>query len=718
MKKIFFQAFLFCCLSAFGQKSSKNATVQILYSPGHPANTFIPSLTLGAAFDGHEKGETNLILKPENIKAMRSSGYGPLTYRLRTELANEVWHWNPHGTWSDPENKQGYWTSSDSIGDFISISHSYRLPRRGNTFDQADNDGYSRIDDGNKKTFWKSNPYLDEYYSDSKNEKHPQWVVIDLGKEEYINAIKIKWAQPYATNFTVDFAAPSIYQYFTHFGYYEISDPGLWNPFENSSFINQTGSDAPIRLSDSLTKVRFIRIRMTESSHTALKGSKDVRDSLGFSIEELYVGKLNKNGVFIDFIHHYPDNTKQSKVYVSSTDCWHRAIDINHHTEQAGIDRIYKSGLTNNLPALFPVGVLYDTPDNAFALINYLEKKHYAISGIEMGEEADGQFISPEDYAFLYDQWAKKIIQKYPELKLGGPSLQGIIPDQLGELFSTKKWLSRFYDYLSAHNSEKFFNFLSFEWYPYDDICDSAVQQLSDAPELLDQSLKDIRASSIPKNIPLYISEYGYSAFSGRSEVTIEGALMNADIVGNFLTLGGDKAFLYGLEPSQLEKNDNCSSFGNNMLFGRDDKGNILYKTATYYGLKMLTDFWATQLNTQVEVYPVIYNNPDRNKRISAYALLCTDSTWSILLINKNPFYKCNVSINIFNKENQTESVFNYPSLIYQYSSAQYKWKEDGVNGYPVMDVPPKKVYIYSNTTIELPPYSLTIVRQIPSPIR
>ncbi len=58
----------------------------MLYSPGHPLNTFIPSQTFGAAFDGHESGETNLILRPENIKAMRSSGYGPLTYRLRTEL--------------------------------------------------------------------------------------------------------------------------------------------------------------------------------------------------------------------------------------------------------------------------------------------------------------------------------------------------------------------------------------------------------------------------------------------------------------------------------------------------------------------------------------------------------------------------------------------------------------------------------------------------------
>ncbi|HVT84987.1 MAG TPA: hypothetical protein VHD35_07275, partial [Chitinophagaceae bacterium] len=133
-----------------------------MYSPGHPANTFIPSETLGAAFDGHERGEIDKILRPENIKAMRSSGYGPLTYRLRTELANEVWHWNPKGSWSDEKNKQGYWTSSSDTNNFISMSYSYQLPRRGNTYDQGDNDGYSRLDDGSEKTFWKSNPYLDE----------------------------------------------------------------------------------------------------------------------------------------------------------------------------------------------------------------------------------------------------------------------------------------------------------------------------------------------------------------------------------------------------------------------------------------------------------------------------------------------------------------------------------------------------------------------------
>ena len=50
---------------------------------------------------------------------------------------------------------------------------------------------------------------------------------------------------------------------------------------------------------------------------------------------------------------------------------------------------------------MIPIAMIYNTPEDAAAEIKYLENRKYPISYVEMGEEPDGHYMVPEDYAAL-----------------------------------------------------------------------------------------------------------------------------------------------------------------------------------------------------------------------------------------------------------------------------------------------------------------------------
>ena len=687
--------------------AQRRPTVTITIDTSHPVNRFTPSRALGAAIDGHEKGLNDLQLKRENVKAMLSAGMRPLTYRLRTELGMDVWHWNPKGSWSERTKHEGYWISESNSATPISLSYGYSLPRRGNTIDQAANEGYSRLDDGNPRSFWKSNPYLDSHFTGEDNALHPQWIVIEFAKREPIDSLRILWGKPFAKRFRVQYANfndPSVVA---------LNPPGTWHDFPTGEFEGRADDEGRVlKLAPKPINTRMVRIVLTESSETSRAATNDVRDRVGFAVRELYAGIIDEEGKFQDQIRHGLNRFNQTIIHVSSTDPWHREIDRDDQIEQVGFDRIYQSGLTNNLPMLLPTGLLYDTPENAANEIRYLQARGYKFNQVELGEEPDGQYITPEDFGALYLQWADAIHRVDTRLQIGGPSFQEILPSpRRPNPVDNAEWMRRFLDYLKRRSRLADYNFFSFEWYPFDDVCDPVPPQLAMAPAMLRGALQALaERGTVPRNIPWIISEYGYSAYASRAEIDIEGALFHADIVGAFLALGGAQAYLYGYAPDVVLEERSCTA-GNNMLFSMDDEGRIEHKFATFFGARLMAQDWLKPGDELHEMYAATSDakDADGNELVTAYAVKRPDELWSLLVINKDPRQSFDINL-LF----QSRANMKAPIDIYQYSEMQYALGGSMKNPHPIRAENPSHTVLESPARLKdlsLPPYSLTIIR-------
>jgi len=324
--------------------------------------------------------------------------------------------------------------------------------------------------------------------------------------------------------------------------------------------------------------------------------------------------------------------------------------------------------------------------------------------------------VTPEDFGALYLQWARAIHTVDPGLKIGGPSFQEIQPgdEPPAERRGNSAWLARFLRYLRAHDRAKDYAFFSFEWYPFDDTCEGVAPQLARSTKMLTAALQEMQRRGLSRTIPWVISEYGYSAFGARAEISIEGALLNADIVGRFLTLGGDQAFLFGYTPSEV-LHDNPCSVGQNMLFAMDDDGDIRYRFATYFGAQLLTQQWTIPGGGMHELYPALANtrNQKGEQLVTAYPVYRPDGQWSLLLINKDPDRTYNVRVRFSNKSSGGISAFAGPVDVYQFSGAQYQLSDDKDDPHPLKADPPAHslVQLSDQSVTGLPPSSLTILR-------
>jgi hypothetical protein len=713
------------CILVGGAEFIEGQTVNVDISPEHALNHIVPREALGAAVDRLSVEAIDKTFTKEVMDKTAPSGWGPITFRQNTELAVEAWHWNPNGNWSDPRGK-GYFTGASTLAAPIRYSYGYSLPRRGFTRNNGTgNTGYSILTDGDPNTFWKSNPYLTRRFTGEDDSLHPQWIIVDLKKKELVDSLRIAWGAPFATHYLI--------QYWS--GEDPIGQPthGIWQTLPAGIVTQGQGGTETSRFSPVAVSIQYLRVLMTESSNTCnADGPGDPRNCVGYAVREVYVGSSASNGEFHDIVRHTPDQD-QTTTYCSSVDPWHEPANLlNQHQAHPGFDLFYTSGVTHGLPAMIPIAMIYNQPEDAVAEMRYLAARHYPVSYVEMGEEVDGQYMSPEDYGALYLQFAAALHAFDPSLKLGGPAFEGVNedistwPDAQGRI----SWLTRFLSYLKQHGKLDDLAFFSFEHYPLDP-CKFSWSGLYAEPQSIYHIMQVWRNDGLPPSVPIFITESILS--SGASEAYFDNfaGLWLADYIGSFLNAGGNGVYFFHYLPlrSYLGCNNSPGNFG---MFTVDANYNIRQYLSQFFASQIINTEWLEPGDKVNVVYPTSSSIDDGagHAMITSYAVLRPDKQWSIMLVNRSQdvSYKVNV---VFGHPAQGDRWgFRGPVETVAFGKSQYQWHPsqvlpmshpetllglviDGGEGYAQPDGPAKHETVPATpeTVFTVPAASIVVLR-------
>jgi len=678
------------------------STVRVDATPGHAINAFDPDNALGSSIDVLSRTDINRVYTPHIIQEALSAGWGPITYRVNTELRMAAWHWTENGTWSDAAHRSGYFTGSTDLKEPIRYILAYALPHR----------GFATSGDrpvaGPNLTYWKSNPYLTRAFTGESDSLLPQWVVVDLQAEKPVSAVRIVWASPYATTYQVE------YWVGTDALDFDGGPKGEWKVFPTGAMKNAQGGTVMLKVTDTPVATRFVRILMTQSSNTCDEhGRDDVRNCVGYAIQQIAAGTLDASGAFLE-VTKSPDE-RRTTYTVSSIDPWHSEEDVNNSGsyQHTGFDLFFTSGLTNNLPAMIPVTMLYGTPDDAAAQIAYVEKRGYAIGYIELGEEPDGKHAMPEDYAALYLQWARALHKVDPKLKLGGPIFEGVTedirvwPDRQGRT----SWMGRFVDYLKAHGRLSDLAFVSFEHYPFEP-CDIAWKSLYNEPRLMKHILQVWRDDGVPKNVPLIVTESHLSWSLTGPMTTVFAAVWLADNIGSFFEGGGAAFYHSPIQPQGVQST--CLGWASWSNFVSDETYAIKGYTSTYFAARMINLEWVQHRAGIHQMVPSSSDVTDAegNLLVTSYAVHRPDGNWSLMLVNRDETNPHTVRVVFADSQSKRNTSFAGPVTFVTFGSEQYVWINDGPNSHPDPDHPPVATLLQEPpTTFTLPKASITVLR-------
>jgi len=405
---------------------------------------------------------------------------------------------------------------------------------------------------------------------------------------------------------------------------------------------------------------------------------------VGYAIHELYIGTVSAEGQFTDVVKHSP-NRQQTITWPSSVDPWHAASDLDYgRGDQIGFDFFFNCGVTRGLPAMIPIAILYNIPEDAANEIAYLYKRKYPISWIEMGEEADGQRVLPEDYATLYLQFAKAIHKLVPNAPLGGPAFEGTPGDvnSWADANGRVSFLGRFVEYLKAHGRLKDFTFFSFEHYPCmgTRLCGDWTS-LYHEPEWIDHVIQAWKDNGLPPNVPFFMTEGNDLGEGGAG--TVKSALWLADYTGAFLAAGGSGTYYFHYIASPGRGGGGGGGFP-----PIDENDHVRSYPPQYLATQVITKEWVQPVDAIHKLFKVSSDVKDKdgNVLVTAYAVERPDGRWSVMLVNKDENNGHSVKVAFADPVAKQDRFFSGAVDRVVFGPAEYQWHPDPV---PAGQTPP-----------------------------
>ena len=179
-----------------------------------------------------------------------------------------------------------------------------------------------------------------------------------------------------------------------------------------------------------------------------------------------------------------------------------------------------------------------------------------------------------------------------------------------------------------------------------------------------------------------------------------------ASVVGQWLTLGGAAAYMFGYPPgSPSNEGNRCAGYGDMMLF-LDDNGRPGAPLPVYYAAQLLTQRWTMPGHDLHELLSTKVDGVDGDEVI-AFSTRRPDGRIGVLLVNRSPRRTYELQLVDAGEGRRLDG----PAELDLYGPEQYAWKDLGERSHPVRDEPPAHTALPAGPlAVTLPPDTIAVV--------